>query len=151
MPRALVVAIAAGAAFASTACAPLRSHQGYVFDETLVSAVQPGVDNRESVRSVLGTPTVVGQFGNRDWYYLGRDSKNLAFNRPKPVDQTALHIVFDDAGTVRSVTRTDESQIVSISPSGKETPTLGRKESFLSDLFGNIGSVGAGGMQAPTQ
>ncbi len=31
------------------ACTPLRSHQGYIIDVDLVNAIQPGVDNRQSV------------------------------------------------------------------------------------------------------
>ena len=40
-------------------------------------------------------------------------------------------------------------QVASIDPYGKTTPTLGRKKSFFSELFGNIGAVGAGGGGGP--
>jgi hypothetical protein len=42
--------------------------------------------------------------------------------------------------------RSGMEQVVRISPEGDETPTLGRERSFLEDLFGNIGQVGAAGM-----
>jgi hypothetical protein len=35
--------------------------------------------------------------------------------------------------------------VVSITPSKRETPTLGRKKSIWEELFGNIGAVGAPG------
>ena len=41
-------------------------------------------------------------------------------------------------------------QVASISPSGDKTPTLGRDTSFLEELFGNIGAVGATGAQSNT-
>src|SRR3546814_7705011 len=97
---ALVVAgVAAGG------CTPLRSHQGYVVDVDLVNSVQPGVDNRESVLATLGTPTFTSQFNQGDWYYVARDSRNLAYNNPRPVNQNTLQISFDNAGTVSSIRR----------------------------------------------
>ena len=134
-----------GLTLAAGACAPLRSHQGYIIDADLVNSVQPGVDNRQSVASVLGRPTIASQFGEQDWYYIARDSRNLNFQKPKARDQITLKISFDPNGTVKSVTRTGVDQVASIDPYGKTTPTLGRKRGFFEDLFGNIGTVGAAG------
>lgn len=131
------------------ACAPLRSHQGYIIDADLVNSVQPGVDNRQSVAQVLGRPTIASQFGAEDWYYVARDSRNLNFQKPKPKDQITLKISFDPNGTVKSVTRTGVEQIASVDMYGKTTPTLGKKRGFFEDLFGNIGTVGAAGAGGP--
>ena len=35
---------------------------------------------------------------------------------------------------------------MNLDPSGRSTPTLGRKKSFFDELFGNIGSVNSGGI-----
>ncbi len=140
---ALMIALAAATL---PGCTKLRSHQGYVIDPDLVNAVQPGVDTRQSVLQTLGSPTFVGQFSDREWYYLSRDSRNLAFNRPRAAEQTTLKVTFDPAGNVTAIDRTGVDQVASISPWGRKTPTLGRESSFFSDLFGNIGTVGAPGM-----
>lgn len=126
-------------------CAPLRSHQGYIIDADLVNAIQPGVDNRTSVQQTLGKPTIVSEFGEKDWYYVARDSRNLNFQKPKVKDQITLKISFDDAGNVSSISRGGIQQVAQIDPYGKTTPTLGKKRSFFEDLFGNIGTVGAAG------
>lgn len=131
------------------ACTPLRSHQGYIIDVDLVNAIQPGVDNRQSVAATLGQPTIASQFPPKDWYYVARDSRNLNFQTPKARDQIALKISFDAAGTVTSITRTGVDEVASISPYGKTTPTLGKKRGFFEDLFGNIGTVGAAGAGGP--
>jgi outer membrane protein assembly factor BamE (lipoprotein component of BamABCDE complex) len=139
-----------GAAFATAGCTRIQDRQGYVVDETLVSAVQVGVDNRDSVSATLGRPTFVGQFDQRDWYYVSRSTKQLAFAMPKPDAQTVLHIRFDEAGNVASVERTGLERVASISPADDKTPTLGRERGFFEELFGNIGQVGAAGQSAPT-
>ena len=130
---------------ASAGCTQLRSHQGYVVDTDLVNSVQPGVDNRQSVLQTLGKPTLAGQFDQGDWYYLARDSRNLAFRNPRANAQITLQISFDQKGTVTAIRRGGLEQVVSISPYGEKTPTLGRERGFFQDLFGNIGTVGAAG------
>lgn len=126
-------------------CTPLRSHQGYIVDADLVNSVQPGVDNRQSVLATLGTPSFASQFNQGDWYYVSRDSRNLAFTPPKARDQLTMQISFDQAGNVTAVRKSGAEQIAAIKPDGKTTPTLGRKRGFFQDLFGNIGTVGAAG------
>jgi outer membrane protein assembly factor BamE (lipoprotein component of BamABCDE complex) len=146
-PRALS-AVLLVAALGTSACVPLRSHQGYVVDKELVDSVQVGVDNRESVLQTLGRPTLTSQFNEGEWYYVSRDSANLGFQKLKPSDQTTLRVRFDEAGNVIAVDRMGKELIASVDPYGKTTPTLGRKRGFFEDLFGNIGTVGAPGAGA---
>ena len=140
-----------GAAVAlAGACVPLRQHQGYIVDADLVNSVQPGVDNRASVTQTLGKPTFTSQFareagGGGDWYYLARDTHNLAFRNPHAASQVTLQISFDQAGTVTAIRRGGLDQVAQVNPYGKTTPTLGKKRGFFQDLFGNIGTVGAPG------
>jgi outer membrane protein assembly factor BamE (lipoprotein component of BamABCDE complex) len=134
----------------TSGCTRIKDRQGYVLEDTLVDSVQPGIDNRDSVIGSLGHPSFVGQFDQRDWYYVSRDTRNLGFNLPKPVEQTIFHIRFDESGNVASVDRTGMEKIASISPMKDKTPTLGRDRGFFEELFGNIGAVGAVGQSAGT-
>lgn len=144
---------AAFALVATAGCTRIRDHKGYVADETLVASVQPGVDNRDSVAKTLGRPTFVGQFDQNEWFYVSRDTQQLAFNAPRATAQTVLRVRFDPAGNVASVDRTGLEKIASIDPEGDKTPTLGRNVGFFQELFGNIGAVRAPGApgQGPTQ
>ena len=144
-----LVAIALAAAL-SAGCTRIRDHQGFIVDESIVAAVQPGVDNRESVIGTLGRPSFVGQFDQRDWYYLSRQTKQLAFARPQPTQQTVLHVRFNEAGTVESVQRTGLELARAIDPMGGRTPTLGSNRSFFEEIFGNIGAVGGRGQSGNT-
>ncbi len=138
------------AAMAASGCTAIREHRGYVVDPVLVAAVQPGVDNRESVQGTLGRPTFTGQFDQRDWYYVSRETKQMAFSRPTPTEQTVLHIRFNEAGTVEQVNRTGLELARAISPTGARTPTLGSERSFFEEIFGNIGAVGQRGQAGPS-
>lgn len=129
----------------TSGCTRLRAHQGYIGDQTLLTSVQPGVDNKDSVAASLGRPTFTGQFGDSDWYYFSRETKALAFSQPKASSQFVLHVKFDQSGNVASVAQTGMENIARLSPNGDKTPTLGRHTSFFEELFGNIGTVGAPG------
>jgi outer membrane protein assembly factor BamE (lipoprotein component of BamABCDE complex) len=146
----LVIGVMVAGALALGGCTRLRQHQGFILEETLVSAIQPGTDTKDSVMNTLGRPNFTGSFDQNDWYYVSRDSRNMAYNMPHPDKQTILHIHFDAAGNVASVDRRGLEQVASIHPSGDKTPTLGSRRSLFDELFGNIGAVGAAGKGAPT-
>ncbi|MCC2601341.1 outer membrane protein assembly factor BamE [Sphingopyxis yananensis] len=134
------------AALVLSGCTQLKGRQGYVADTVLTSAITPGIDNRESVERTLGRPTFVGQFSNNEYFYLSRETRQLAFASPRPISQQVLRVRFDANGNVAAVDRTGMETVSRLNPYGGKTPTLGRERSFFEDIFGNIGAVGAPGM-----
>jgi outer membrane protein assembly factor BamE (lipoprotein component of BamABCDE complex) len=141
--RVSTVALAA-ALFAG--CASVRTHKGAVIDDQLVTGIQPGVDNKDSVRKLLGGPTYVGQFTPNEWYYVSRTTTQFAFRNPRVSKQTVLKVKFDQVGNVAGIERTGKELVLNVDPTARKTPTLGRKRSFFEELFGNIGTVGGGGI-----
>ena len=141
----VMVALAAFAA----GCSSISDHRGYIGDEALVQAVQPGIDNKESVEGTLGRPTLTSQFGNEIWYYVSSTTMQKPFTTPKIRQHSVLTVKFDSAGNVVSADRSGIEQIAYIDPDGDSTPTLGKERGFLEDLFGNIGQVGSFGGNAP--
>ena len=129
---------------AMSGCAGVNATKGAVIDEQLVATIQPGVDNKASVEKLLGRPSFTGQFADNEWYYVSRRTKQVAFRNPTVQRQTALMIRFDQAGNVATINRSGKELVASINPSDRKTPTLGRQRSFFDEIFGNIGSVGAG-------
>lgn len=143
--RLLLIAGASALLLGTGGCTRVRSHNGFLIDPLIANSVQPGIDNRDSVRGALGQPTFASQFGPELWYYVSRDMKQFAYRTPKPVDQTVLRVAFDPAGKVASVDRIGMEQVAKIDPAGDKTQTLGRDRSLFEEIFGNIGAVGAAG------
>src|SRR5579884_359996 len=137
-----IVTMAAAALLAG--CSQIRQHKGVVLDSQMVSAIQPGVDNKDSVEKALGHPTFVGQFTPNEWYYVSRDVNAVAFRNPRVTRETVLLVRFDQKGNVASIQRTGKELVMNVSPAHRQTETLGKKRSFFEELFGNIGSVGTG-------
>lgn len=147
--RNIAAIVAAG--LAVSACSGIREHRGFVIDPVLADSIQVGVDNKESVTRTLGRPTFTGQFDPNDWYYVSRNTTQLAFRDPKVTDQLVVRVQFDQAGNVTAVQKTGKELIAKVEPSGDKTPTLGRKRSFFEELFGNIGTISQPGLPGTQQ
>ena len=147
--RNIALIIAAG--LAVSACAGIREHRGFVIDQALADGIQVGVDNKDSVSRSLGRPTFTGQFDPNEWYYVSRNTAQLAFRDPKVTEQTVLRVQFDQAGNVAAVQKSGKELIASVDPSGDKTPTLGRERSFFEELFGNIGTISQPGLPGSQQ
>ena len=145
------VAAIIGLGLALAACAGIRDHKGFVLDQTLADAIQPGVDNKDSVTKTLGRPTFTGQFDPNEWFYVSQDTRQFAFRDPRVTEQTVLRVQFDQADNVTGVNKTGKELIASVDPSGDKTPTLGRKRSFFDELFGNIGTISQPGLPGSQQ
>jgi len=143
--RRLLILLLAPAIIGTAACAErqIQNNQGYIADEELASSVQPGVDNKESVEKALGRPTLASKWDDNVWYYISRNTRQLAFARPVPANQRILIVRFAPDGSVAAVDRRGLEQVADLTPNSDKTPTLGREASLLEDLFGNIGTVGA--------
>jgi outer membrane protein assembly factor BamE (lipoprotein component of BamABCDE complex) len=111
-----VAALAAAVMLAG--CSQIRQHKGVVLDPQVATAIQPGVDNKDSVEKALGRASFVGQFTPNDWYYVSRDVNQVAFRNPKVTKQTVMIVRFDQKGNVASVQQTGRELVMNIGPYG---------------------------------
>ena len=148
------VALLAATGLLASGCSRTGHHVGYIGERVLTDSIQPAVDNSASVQATLGRPTFTSQFNQPGeeptWYYVSRDTRQLGYARPSPVEQDILAVSFDGQGNVAAVDHIGMDQIASIDPYGEETPTLGRNRGFFQELFGNIGALGATGEAGTT-
>jgi outer membrane protein assembly factor BamE (lipoprotein component of BamABCDE complex) len=141
---------------AAAGCSTIPNNQGYIVDTDLIESVQPGVDTKGSIAKSLGRPTEVSMWDDNVWYYISRNTGQRAFFRPVPTGQNILIVTFGEDDVVKSVERRGLENVVSVDPSNKRTPTLGKEQSLIEDIFGNIGQVGGvgagpGGAGGPPQ
>ncbi len=121
------------------ACATTVDHRGYVPDQETIERVRAGVDDRDSVTQMLGSPSSVATFDDRTWYYVSKRTERVAFFNEKVVDQRVLAVAFDEEGVVSEIRQYTLEDGRIIDPVTRETPTLGRELNLLEQLFGNIG------------
>lgn len=128
----------------TSGCTRIRENKGYVADEQLISAVQPGVDNRQSVERMLGRPTLTGQNADDTWYYVSRKTEQLAFLWPEASEHDVLVVHFTPTGAVESIERLNKGSLVDVNPASETTPTRGREYGFWEQLVGNLGRFSGG-------
>ncbi|WEK46002.1 MAG: outer membrane protein assembly factor BamE [Candidatus Andeanibacterium colombiense] len=137
------IGIAALMAAGLAGCSSIADHRGYVVDPSLTQAIQPGIDNRQSVEGTLGRPTFTSEYGDKIWYYVSSVAVQRPFGRTRIRDHYVLAISFDDAGNVKQAENWGPERLAYLTPDSAKTPVLGKERGFLEDLFGNIGQVGS--------
>ena len=139
MQRYVVLLPAMVLAGALVACAPTVDIAGYVPNETMIAEIVPGETTRETVLTVLGSPSSTATFDTDSWYYISRTTETLAFFDATVLDQTVLAVDFDEVGVVTGLRRYALDDARDIVPADGRTPTRGRELGLLEQLIGNIG------------
>ncbi|MCC3860610.1 outer membrane protein assembly factor BamE [Pseudemcibacter aquimaris] len=130
-------------------CSAIKTTRGYVPDPKMTEAIRVEVDNKESVLSMLGNPTMRPTFDDENWYYYSKKTEQWAFFKERVTEMDILAISFDDENYVSDIRRysVEDNQI--IDPVTKKTVTHGKDMNFFAELFGNVGRFG-GGASNPT-
>lgn len=101
--------------------------------------IQPGVTDKATVTRLLGTPSTKPAFDANTWYYISRETRQVAFLDPQILDQQVVAVHFDDDGIVTGIDRKGLKDAQSVTPNPDATPAQGREFTFLEQLLGNFG------------
>src|ERR1051326_7212805 len=84
-------------------CAPTVDQRGNLPDPDKLATIRPGATTKDEVVKILGTPSSIGVFNDKSWYYISRRTEQLAFLDPDVLDQQVYIVNFDDRGVVKAV------------------------------------------------
>ena len=141
LPAALALAVAAGLG----GCVASVDQRGNLPDPDKLAEIRPGATTRAEVAKILGTPSSIGVFDSKNWYYISRKTKRVAFFDPDVLDQQVFIVNFDDKGVVRGLDRKELKDGRDIEPAPGATPAPGRELTFLEQILGNVGRFTKGG------
>jgi outer membrane protein assembly factor BamE (lipoprotein component of BamABCDE complex) len=141
LPAALAMVVAAGLG----GCVSSVDQRGNLPDPDKVAEIRPGATTRDEVAKILGTPSSIGVFDSKNWYYISRKTKRVAFFDPDVLDQQVFIVNFDDKGVVRGLDRKELKDGRDIEPAPGATPAPGRELTFLEQILGNVGRFTKGG------
>jgi outer membrane protein assembly factor BamE (lipoprotein component of BamABCDE complex) len=149
LPRARVrlraLAMAGAASLLLAACQATIDSRGYVPTEEDLERVKTGLQGREEVQEILGSPSSVSTFRDDRWYYISKKTRSMAFFEPKVLEQKVVVVEFDDTGMVKEMRRFELEDGLIIDPVTRKTPAPGRELSFLEQLIGNFGKFNSAG------
>lgn len=126
-------------------CAADVNVRGNIVDQEKLAGIRPGTQDRDAVRSLLGSPTNVATFSNETWYYISQKDKSVAFKKIEPLSRNVVAISFDRQGQVAEVKTYSLADARNIQPVERTTPTPGREYSLIQQLIGNLGRFEGGG------
>jgi outer membrane protein assembly factor BamE (lipoprotein component of BamABCDE complex) len=134
----------AGAGLAATqmltACvSPRIDQRGNKPDEDQVVQINPGVDDKNRVAELIGTPSTISTFNDKTWYYISKRTETTAFLDPDVTDQEVLAIQFDDNGIVQNMKIYGQEDGRQIAYVDRTTPTEGNSLTIMQQLLGNLG------------
>jgi outer membrane protein assembly factor BamE (lipoprotein component of BamABCDE complex) len=131
-----------------SACSTTVEQRGNLPPADEIAQIHPGKTTKDQVVKILGTPSSVSVFNDKNWYYISSRTKQFSFFEPKVLDQQVFIVTFNDDSTVRAIDHKKLEDGKEIVPIARATPAPGRELSFLEQLLGNLGkfnSTGGGG------
>ncbi len=144
VPLVLIVAL--------TACLARVSNHGNKPDPDRLAQIQPGVQNKAQVQTILGSPSSVGAFEDNTWYYISQVGERSWFLPEEAVEREVVMIRFDEAGKVASVEGYDIEDGQDVELVDRVTPTQGQELTFLQQMYqALIGGPGLFGGGTPTR
>ena len=124
---------------AAAGCSPTVTNHGYRLDPELMAQIRPGVTTRDEVARLLGSPSSVGTFGDKSWYYVTQRTEQMSFYQSKVADQRVVRIDFDPSGVVKAVDQRGLQEARNVAPATEVTPSSGNELTLLQQFVGNIG------------
>lgn len=140
MNRTMLFRLSALALFASLGACSTTAVRGNITDPEVVAQIKVGRSRMEDVSGLLGTPSQVGTFDDKVWYYIGQKTERIAFLAPEVTERRIVVVMFDDKGLVTAVRTSDDPNAGSdVETVERKTPTSGRELTFMEQLLGNVG------------
>jgi outer membrane protein assembly factor BamE (lipoprotein component of BamABCDE complex) len=127
-----------GLALALSSCALPQEVNGNLPDPDGVAQVVPGKSTKADVTRLMGSPSNVGTFDTKVWYYASRRVERDTLGDSTLLEQRVYVVDFDDKGVVRDLQLhlNDAHDVPMIA---RATPAPGRELSFVEQLLGNFG------------
>ncbi|MGH7047517.1 MAG: outer membrane protein assembly factor BamE [Stellaceae bacterium] len=141
-------AMVVSATIVLTGCAANVEQRGNLPTKDEIAQIHPGKTTKDQVTQILGSPSSIGVFDDKDWYYISRRTSQVAFFDPSVLDQEVYVIDFNEDGVVRAVDHKTLRNAEKIVPVARTTPAPGRKLTFLEQLIGNLGRFNGTGGEA---
>jgi outer membrane protein assembly factor BamE (lipoprotein component of BamABCDE complex) len=121
------------------ACSPIIQQEGNVPDPDQVVKINPGVDDKNRVTQLLGSPSTVSAVQDRTWYYISRRTEQTAFLDPQVVEQEVLAISFDSQNIVQDMKVYGLENGRMVPMIDRITPTHGNDLTLIQQVLGNLG------------
>ncbi|MCT4635742.1 MAG: outer membrane protein assembly factor BamE [Rickettsiales bacterium] len=123
--------------FCCSSCIKTIHVSGHLFKEGEIQSLEKA-KNKEDVEDLLGSPTVVSDFGQETWYYITTKKETIAFLPDTVIEQNIISITFKN-NLVDAVYKYNEKDANKVRLVSEYTSTKGNDISTAQQLFSNVG------------
>lgn len=143
-PLALVVLLG-GCGWITDTLGPPPVERGNRVDPERLGQITPGVQTRNDVETLLGSPTARGTFDEDNWYYISARTRLQPGRFLEVEDRRVVAISFNRQGVVSGIRELGQADGRDVAVVRRETPVPGNERTLLQALFGNLGRPGMAG------
>lgn len=142
-PKSALLGLAIGA-LALAGCAATVAQRGNVPDVEKLEQIKLG-NSKDDVVQLIGSPSTIGTFTDKRWYYISRKTEKVAFFNPTTVDQQVVEVVFDENDKVLEVKKLNLADAQDVDVVDRKTPTAGKTITVFDQFLGNLGRFNKSG------
>ena len=123
------------------ACAAREEFRGHKTDPDQLAQIKAGSQGPDEVRGLLGSPSSISTFGEAGitWYYIARETSQVAWLAEETVDQRVVAIDFGKDGKVADIRQIGMKDGKAVEPVERVTPTKGKELTVVEQFLGNLG------------
>lgn len=124
------------------ACTATFRNHGYVPLEEDLSQITVGIDTRDTVSELVGTPSSAGVLNDSGYYYVQSRVKHFAWQKPQVIDRQVVAISFTNAGIVENIGRytLQDGKVV---PLARRITRSGQDVSTIRKILSTLGGFSA--------
>ena len=121
-----------------TGCTARIDHRGKLPDADQIAKIKPGIQDKEEVLRLIGSPSSIASFKENIWIYDYKVTETVSFFLPRETTHKLYIIKFDKQGKVQEI-REEDGRGHTIVPIRRVTPSHGDDRTLLQSIFGNFG------------
>ncbi|MDF3034654.1 MAG: hypothetical protein K0R76_1608 [Alphaproteobacteria bacterium] len=125
----------------SAGCSPTIESRGFNAENVQFSQIKPGIQSKQQVQDIAGSPSTIPSFDANTWYYVSKKTAATSFFTPTVLDQQVTVITFDNRGIVSDIKTYKGEEAKTIKPVDRKTETVGHETGILKEVFSNFGRL----------
>jgi outer membrane protein assembly factor BamE (lipoprotein component of BamABCDE complex) len=141
----LLLPLLSGCGWVTDRLGPAPVERGNRVDPERLGQITPGVQTRNDVEALLGSPTTRGTFDDDNWYYISARTRLQPARFMEVQDRRVVAISFNRQGVVSGIRELGPQDGRDVAVVSRETPVPGNDRTLLQALFGNLGRPGLPG------
>lgn len=122
-------------------CSPTIETRGFNAENVQFNQIKPGIQSKQQVRDLLGSPSTIPSFDQNTWYYVSKKTSTTSFFTPEVLDQQVTVITFDNQNIVSDIKTYKGEEAKNIKPIERKTETTGYETGVLREVFSNFGRM----------